>query len=91
MAGAATGAGLGAAGSGCLVTAAPEAWASAGIETALQAKQIAKIRAFSTFFRAPTNPIRLLHENGTAGEFCKYVARGKSLASEYVTYSMTAT
>lgn len=41
-----------------------------------QAKQKAKIRAFSKIFRAPTKFDVVRTDTGTAGELCKYVARG---------------
>jgi hypothetical protein len=41
------------------------------------AKEKANIRAFSKIFRAPTKFDPGLVRTGTAGERCKYVARGR--------------
>src|ERR1051325_3813539 len=68
-------------------------WGSANATTAdvLQAKQKAKIRAFSKIFRAPSKFAPAASETGTAGELCKYVARGRDRPRVTPNHSTTDT
>jgi hypothetical protein len=56
-----------------------------------QAKQKAKIRAFSKIFRAPTEFDPDAEQTGTAGQLCKYVARGRWRRCSAPNYSTTTT
>ena len=72
---------------------APAFCGSATAETALvqQAKQKAKIRVFSKIFRAPTMFDAGFEQTSTAGQLCKYVARGRYDSCVAPNYSMTTT
>ena len=73
--------------------AAPALWGAAKAEADApqKTKEKAKIRAFSKIFRAPTKFDPVLVHTGTAGESCKYVARGREDALATPNHSTTVT